>query len=89
MLNFMTSKTETDKILAIVSDAEIRSLLPDSKIVSIMDLAATHCSGCPLDFDKLAGFDDFNMAHDLHGIRRNINTTTGELENCFLPRCAK
>lgn len=53
-----------------------------------MDLSATHANGCPLDFDKLAGFDDFNLMHDITGIYKHLNRETGELENCFLPRCA-
>jgi hypothetical protein len=54
-----------------------------------MDLAATHANGCRLDFEKLLGFDDFSFCHDIIGIARNLNHETGELENCFLPRCAR
>lgn len=53
-----------------------------------MDLVAAHCNGCPLDFDKLWKFDDANFGHDVFGIRRHIDRSTGELGGCFLPRCA-
>ena len=53
-----------------------------------MDLSAVHANGCPLDFDKLAGFDDFNLMHDITGIYINLNRETGELGNLFSPRCA-
>jgi hypothetical protein len=53
-----------------------------------MDLMATHANGCPLDFAKLAGFDDFNLVHDVSGIQRHIDRDTGTLGGCFLPRCA-
>ena len=53
-----------------------------------MDLTAAHANGCPLDLDKLALADDFNFAHDVFGIRRHLDRDTGQLLNCFLPRCA-
>ncbi len=53
-----------------------------------MDLTAAHANGCPLDLEKLAAFDDFNLLHDVLGIRRHIDRTTGQLGDCFLPRCA-
>lgn len=53
-----------------------------------MDLIATHANGNPLDFDKLAAADDFNLAHDVFGIARHLNRETGKLENFFSPRCS-
>lgn len=53
-----------------------------------MDIAATHVNGCPLNLQKLLEADDFNFAHDVFGIERHLNRSTGELENCFVPRCA-
>ena len=54
-----------------------------------MDLTACHANGCPMDWAKLLGADDFTFAHDVGGIQRHINRTNGKLENCFLPRCAE
>lgn len=54
-----------------------------------MDLLACHANGNPLDLDKLMAADDFNFAHDVFGIRRHIDRTTGELKDCFVPRCSK
>ena len=54
-----------------------------------MDLVAVHANGCPLDFDRLAKPDDANLGHDVFGIRRHIDRSTGELTRHFLPRCAK
>ena len=45
-----------------------------------MDLSATHAK-MPLDFARLLAFDDFSFAHDIYGIRRHLNRTTGELED--------
>lgn len=52
-----------------------------------MDLIATHANGCRMNFPKLHAAYDFNLSHDVFGIRRHLNRATGELENCFLPRC--
>lgn len=54
-----------------------------------MDLDACHSNGCLLDFDKLLAFDDGNFGHDVFGIARFIDRTTGKLGRCFLPRCSK
>ncbi len=54
-----------------------------------MDIEAAHCNGCPLDLAKFLAFDDVNFSHDFGGIRRHINRTTGELEDCFSPRCSR
>lgn len=54
-----------------------------------MDLIATHANGCPLDFDKLAGFNDFNLLHDIDGIARHLDRETGQLRNFFDPRCSR
>lgn len=52
-----------------------------------MDLCCTHAA-IPLQLDKLVSAPDFDFAHDVFGIQRHMNRTTGELEGCFLPRCA-
>lgn len=53
-----------------------------------MDLSAVH-KKCPIDFARLSEFSEFDFAHDLLGIYRHLNRETGELENFFIPRCAK
>ncbi|QPJ61677.1 MAG: hypothetical protein G3M70_07170 [Candidatus Nitronauta litoralis] len=53
-----------------------------------MNLRAVHAV-CPLDFRKLHGFNDFSFAHDIIMIDMKLNKETGELEEFFLPRCAK
>ena len=53
-----------------------------------MDLTACHSNGCPLDFQRLLDAPDFDFCHDIGGIQRHINRTTGEIEDCFLPRTA-
>lgn len=62
--------------------------IKQSRMDTEMDLCATIAQGCPLRLDELLVADPFNFAHDIGGIRRHINRTTGKLENCFLPRFA-
>jgi hypothetical protein len=66
-----------------------RMLGPDIKKVQLMmSLTACHANGCPLKLDELLLANDADFAHDAFGICRNINTTTGGLDNCFWPRYA-
>lgn len=53
-----------------------------------MDVTACHCNGCPLELDRLRDADAGTFGHDVFGIRRHINRTTGELGGMFLPRTA-
>ena len=41
---------------------------------------------CPLDFSKLVNANDFNFYHDVQGIMRKLNRTTGVLQDSFDPR---
>jgi hypothetical protein len=54
-----------------------------------MDLSATHANGCPLDFERLLAFPEFDYMHDIVGIHNHIHRGTGKLLHCFVPRCAK
>ncbi len=59
-----------------------------SRLTCDMDLVACHANGMPLDLNALLHADDFNFSHDVWGIAKHINRTSGELENCFVPRFA-
>lgn len=83
-VSFETTKEESKTISRIVERACV-----NERLSLTMDLSACHANGCPLDFEKLLGFEDFSFYHDVWGIRNHINRTTGKLEHCFLPRCAK
>lgn len=54
-----------------------------------MDITATHVNGCPLDLQRMLDADDFNFAHDVFGIERHLDRSTGQLLDCFLPRFAR
>ncbi len=87
MTSFKVTKEENATIAKIVHRARRDEMVSDPMDM-MMDLAATHANGCPLDFEKLLAFDHFDFTHDIAGIRRHIDRRTGKLLNCFVPRCA-
>lgn len=90
--------TATSKERAIISRIAKRAadimrshLAPDRHMGVIhimMYLEACHCNGCPLRLSEMEQADDFNLMHDIFGIRAHLDTRTGKLEGCFLPRFA-
>lgn len=91
-ISFETTREE-DKLIGAIVDRAMKAFenaprCPNCMSLT-MDLSATNANGCPLDFAKLLAFDGFNFTHDIVGIMKHINRTTGKLENCFVPRCAK
>jgi hypothetical protein len=62
--------------------------LPLTKLDILMDLSATHASGCPLRLYDLLKADESHLLHDLLGINRHLDRETGQLCGCFLPRFA-
>ena len=52
-----------------------------------MDMLAANVAA-PLDWEKLITTDRGTFYHDVGGIHRHLNRDTGELMDCFLPRCA-
>jgi len=55
---------------------------------ALMDIRACHNNGCPLQLVALHEADDLNFAHDVLGIRANLDRKTGRLTGGFLPRYA-
>ena len=87
-VNWTTSKKETFLIADIVK--RVHELHPDTfnHISIMMDITACHCNGNKLDLEKLLSADKFNFNHDIFGISNCISRLTGELKNCFVPRCS-
>ena len=51
-----------------------------------MDVTACHANGNPLRLADLLVADDFNFGHDVFGISRHIDRSSGALLDCFVPR---
>ena len=85
------TREDTLKIMEIMDRAEelaneVGATTPDRMTLS-MDLTAAHLHG-PLDLEQLLAFPEGDFLHDVYGIERHIDRTTGDL-GTFLPRCAK
>ena len=90
MVNFETTSEELQLIRKIAARVEASGAFPTYKRMDLdMDLEAAHSNGCPLNFQKLLDFPDFDFNHDIAGIRAHIDRSTGHLGDCFSPRCAK
>lgn len=79
---YMIESKIADRAIAMAKQFDVRY----EKLTALMDISACHCNGCPIKLQELLNADDTNFAHDIFGIRANINRQTGKLENCFLPR---
>ena len=51
----------------------------------MMDLEHAH-GAAPIDLEALLAAPDGEFLHDVVGIHRHMDRSTGELRDCFLPR---
>lgn len=88
MLKFNATREDLDWITQIVDRAlENKSLASKTDFISLsMDIELVHCRDIRLNLQGLFEADNFNFFHDIIGIHNNLNRSTGELDNCFLPR---
>lgn len=80
-------------IISLIVDRRVKfdPTIFDQKIDRLqlhMDLEAAH-EEVNMDLIQLLNFHDPDFIHDVDGIRRHMNRSTGKLMNCFLPRCAR
>lgn len=91
-VKFACSREET-KIVAQIAKRAAAMALEDGveydHMTAMMDIEACHSNGCPLRLDALLAADDGTFGHDVYGIRRFIDRSTGELGGCFVPRLAQ
>jgi hypothetical protein len=89
---FETTPEERKLIQAIAQRAHKTALNGKIKypvIEAAMDITACHCNGCRLDLQKLLDAPEGDFGHDVLGIRKFIDRTTGEINRkAFQPRCA-
>lgn len=84
----MTRKEEFETIVKICERAEKMDISAGERITLIMDLENAH-KDVGLNLAGLLAADDMNFAHDVAGIQRHMNRSTGKLEDFFVPRYAK
>jgi len=89
MINWSKFKT-TSKDYDLISQIAERAMISldnllTEKLHTLMDLECA-LNDVGLNLQKLLTFPDLDFAHDIYGIRRNLNRETGKLSNGFLPR---
>jgi hypothetical protein len=62
--------------------------LANARISFVLAILGTHVT-CPLKLKTFLEFKDGDFAHDAFGILRHYDQKSGDLKDCFLPRCAK
>lgn len=87
MINWDSTK-EDDEIIVRIAQRAVR-LFNANYQDTMMDITCVHLNDTPLRLQDLLEADDFNFAHDINGIARHLNRTTGKCMHCFLPRFAK
>ena len=86
MINWKVSKADARLVTRIVDRAVQMELLTGTRQDLTMDIEAVHGNGTPLRLAELLDADSFNFTHDVIGIQRHIDRTTGTLTGHFLPR---
>ena len=64
-------------------------LFGGDKLTYMIDIIYCIDGGCNLDLDALYDANDGDFAHDIMGIHKNLNKTTKQLMNFFVPRFTK
>jgi hypothetical protein len=77
------------KISDRAAELSIEFEIPYPTLELEMDLLAAREDIVTLDLRRLLDSPIADFSHDIFGIRRFINRTTGEVEGCFVPRCAR
>ena len=89
MINFDVTKTER-KLIELIAERAFRMArkagIEYPMMDAEMDLTAVHRNGNPLRLKELLTADVPNFTHDVFGILRHIDRTTGALKSCFVPR---
>ena len=88
------ASTEDFRYIRIIADRAMSAELYQSKFNetiqdAMMDLEAVHCNGCPLDLQALAHAAPAHFNHDICGIKRNLDRSTGKLIGHWTPRHKK
>lgn len=88
--SFKRTEAEQTIIIKVARRAQRLGLIANDELIHChMDLAATHANGCPLNFNKLLEFADFDFAHDINGMNHFLCQGTGQLTGQFRPKCAR
>ncbi len=88
----MEASPEDARLIRLIAARAVETSDPDfkrSRLLVEMDLTATHLNGCPLRLRELLGEGPGNFWHDINGIERHLDRSTGQLTAHFSPRCSR
>lgn len=86
-INWKTTREEHDLIMKIVERAVAGGLPQHIQVRDlVMDISAAHLNGNPLALDEMLAGEELDFTHDVYGIMRHIDRTTGKLGDFFSPR---
>ena len=88
MVTFAKFTPAEYKIVEAIAKRAVRAGIYSKRIDAEMSISAVHAQ-IPLRLEDLLGADNFNFTHDMAGIRRYLDRSTGELTDFFLPRSAQ
>jgi hypothetical protein len=91
-IKWRTTKASSLLIHRIVERAVAEKLIRGSKLVKTnleMDITAVHLNDMQLRLRDLVVAPTSDFGHDVLGIRRYVDRTTGKLTDCFVPRYAR
>lgn len=91
MISFHVNKADHRTIVEIADRATTIARQVEteySSVEAMMDITAAHANGCPLKLSELLAAERFDFVHDVFGIRRHLNRSTGQIEDSFWPRYA-
>ena len=90
-INWNITKNDAEAIDRITARAVelFRSFTVTNVMDLSMDITAVHANGCPLDLARFADASVADFTHDVGGIVRFVDRTTGQLNGGFLPRFAQ
>jgi hypothetical protein len=82
---------DTHRLIAVIVKRlrdEIPTLKPFDSLSLAMDLTVCHNLG-HVNLSRLARMHIGDLGHDVGGIHRHLDRHTGELGECFVPRCGR
>ncbi len=88
MVTFAKFTPAERKIVEAITKRAVKAGIYSKRIDADMDISAVRAQ-IPLRLEDLLGADNFNFSHDMAGIRRHLDRSTGELTGFFLPRFAQ
>lgn len=88
LLNWKISASDAELVSEIVKRARMLHPMLRSMQSLSMDITACHLNGCPIDLSELLTAENLDFSHDVLGIVRHMDRSTGQLTECFVPRFA-